>query len=159
MRTKLADYTVIDLNLPPVAGGPGDPDSLGYVYVIGFAEAGVVKIGSAKWPTIRMGELQCGNPFELQLKAVVSIYDVNPSLIEFAAHRLAKEFHIRGEWFELTTHQALRFIIKAARDKKAKFGAASEAFAASMARHNAAMNDNTAEVERRALIRRKLGMD
>lgn len=162
-RTKLEDYMRFPLDYPPVAGTSMDPDSLGYVYIIGFEESGVVKIGSARSVSGRISELQCGNPFELQCKAAVSIYEGNPVHIEMAAHRLAAEHRIRGEWFLLEVEDALRIVIKAARNLKARFGAVIEYFEEREALHRAALDDTSAaeaaEEERRRVLRVKLGME
>lgn len=158
-RSHFEDYK--QFPIPPLAGGPGDPTSLGYVYVIGFEEAGVVKIGSALAPTMRLTELQCGNPFVLHLRAAVSIYVGSPVLVEQAAHRLADDFRIRAEWFELETDEALAVVIKAARNLKAKFGAYVHAHEQSLieGRVKNAIQEDAQEAERRRILRQKLGID
>lgn len=153
MNSKFDDYKRFPLGLP-MAGSINDPHSLGYVYIVGFSEPGIVKIGSTKHMPLRLNELQCGNPFVLDLKAAVSIYDGNPILVEFAAHKLANDYQIRGEWFELEIDDALKIVLKAARNVKAKFGAqalaADDAMVCKAADH---------EAERRRILRQKLGMD
>jgi hypothetical protein len=153
MNSKFADYMEFPMGLP-VAGSAADPDSLGYVYIVGFSERGIVKIGSAVNMMVRLRDLQCGNPFALKLRALVSIYEGSPAIIEFAAHRLAREHHIRGEWFRLDHEEALRIVIKAARDKKAKFGAYAKAF-----EKNNGPQGAEADEERRRKLRIKLGME
>lgn len=153
MKSKFDDYKRFPVGLP-IAGSVCDPDSLGYVYVIGFDEPGIVKIGSTKNIVCRLNELQCGNPFELKALAAVSIYEGDPLLVEFAAHKIAQPANIRGEWFELETDDAIKVVIKAARNLKAKFGA--PAIAADLA---LAPRHVDHEEERRKILRRKLGMD
>ena len=140
---------------PPIAGCSGDPNSSGYVYVIGFDEAEIVKIGSAISIGMRLTQLQGGCPFELKLLAAVSIYEAQPLLVEFAAHSIAREMgaHIRGEWFELSVNDALRCIIDAAKRKRVSYGPY-------IAAHKAAANAGKAEreIERLDKLRVKLGM-
>jgi len=143
------------------AGSHGDPHSLGYVYIIGFDEPGIVKIGSALSPFTRLLELQCGNPFELKVLAAVSVYSSAPVLIEQAAHKLAADSWIRGEWFELDEDEAIAVVLQAARQKRAKVGSA---FAAHQrveeeARKRIEELETVGEDERRRILRIKLGMD
>jgi hypothetical protein len=155
-NSRFEDYKRFPLGLP-IAGSICDPKSRGYIYVIGFAEPGIVKIGSAKAPNQRLADLQCGNPFELKVKALVSVYSGNPVNVEFAAHRIASDHHIRGEWFELSEDEALRAVLKAARDKKVRHGA----YAAAYENDQLAWEENRVmrlEAERKALCR-KLGID
>lgn len=156
-NSKIADYKDFPIG-PPTAGTVLDPDSLGYIYIIGFEEPGVVKIGSAVSVGTRMAELQCGNPFELRLHAAVSIYEGSPVHIEFAAHRLAGEHRIRGEWFALDGDEALALVIKAARNAKARFGAQSVAMREAEDARLAALADG-GEDERRRLMRTRMGID
>lgn len=158
MRAGLEDYFRFPIGLP-IAGSVVDPHSLGYVYIIGFEEPGIVKIGSAISIGLRLMELQCGNPFELHVRAVVSIYEGSPVLVERAAHRLAADHHIRGEWFSLTAEDALAVVIKAARNKKAKFGSYAGAYEKSMQRPDWEGIEAQSEAERRRILRRKLGME
>lgn len=132
MRKKCLDVFKQFPHGPPIAGGGGDAESLGYVYVIGFDEAEIVKIGSARSVGSRLSSLQGGSPFELKLLAAVSVYSDEPHHVEFAAHKLACEFRIRGEWFELGVDDALRAILKAARNKKIRVGSYIEAYEATM---------------------------
>lgn len=140
----------------PMAGSMSDPHSLGYIYIIGFDEPGVVKIGSAQSPLTRLSELQCGNPFELQLRYVVSVYEGSPILIEFATHRLASEYKIRGEWFDLSAEEALAVVIKSARNAKAKFGAFIDAHNREIDLHD--MERKDAEARRQSALRLRLGI-
>ncbi len=154
----LSEYKKFPLG-PPIAGSTADPDSKGYIYIIGFAEAGIVKIGSAISIGCRMVQMQSGNPFELKLLAAVSVYDLDPVYVEFAAHKMAKRMgaHIRGEWFELGEDDALRCVIEAAKSKRTRYGPASQAMQRVT---DKVSNDNaTYEIERRAAMRKRLGMD
>lgn len=154
-RSKLEDYSRFPMG-PPLAGAITDPNCLGYVYIIGFEEPGIIKIGSATCPGIRLKELQCGNPFELRLLAAVGIYEGDPTSVEFAAHRLAASQNIRGEWFALDEREALKIIIKAARNLKAKFGAHAVACEAMMESHQSFIDGD--DNERRSKMMRRLGI-
>ena len=104
MNSKFDDYKRFPLGLP-MAGSINDPHSLGYVYIVGFSEPGIVKIGSTKHMPLRLNELQCGNPFVLDLKAAVSIYDGNPILVEFAgtSWRMTTKYGANGSnWKSMT---------------------------------------------------------
>lgn len=158
-RARLSDYKNIS-DVPMFARSTFDPDSIGYLYVIGLDGTDIVKIGSATAPTVRLKELQCANPFPLYLRAAVSVYDGNLAKLEFAAHRLAKDYWVRGEWFNTGVDNALAFIIKAARNSKVRIGPASFAYeAVSAAMDEQADSWPEQEEERRAKMRLKLGME
>lgn len=82
--------------------GPFDTCS---VYVIG-PDAGAQKIGIARSPVHRLATMQVGSAEDLRLHYVrvmdrVSAYDVEKS-----AHRLLRDKHRRGEWFDVTPQEA-----------------------------------------------------
>lgn len=154
-KTVISDYMQFPIG-PPIAGAACDPLSLGYIYVIGFSEPGIVKIGSSKSVASRIAELQCGNPFELFLKAAVSVYEGQLDLLEFAAHRLASPARIRGEWFELEPEEAVPIILKAARNKKYKVGSFLEAFNANT---TSSVDHAAIDAERRRLMRIRMGIE
>lgn len=160
VRSKFEDYFKFPVAVP-MAGSSIDPESLGYVYVIGFSEPGIVKIGSAVSPGCRLTMLQCGNPFELKLLALVSIYEGNPMLVEYAAHRLAKEYRIRGEWFELSAERAVKVVLRAARNLKAKHAAYATVLEQTMADRRVLIDAEYKgeDSERRRKLRVKLGME
>lgn len=140
----------------PTAGGCADPHSLGYVYIIGFDEPNLVKIGSATCVGSRLAGLQSGNPYRLRLHYAVSIYEGNRIAIERGAHAIAKDCCVLNEWFRLAPADALEIVIKAARNKKAKFGAYALAYEATRL---PPIDKEAEEVERRRRLRIKLGMD
>ncbi len=162
MSEPLDEYKRFPIGLP-MTGGLSDTGALGFVYVIGFNEPGIVKIGSAVSVALRLEQLQCGNPFELKVHGVVSIYDIQPVLVEFAAHKRAKQMgtHIRGEWFQLDGDDALRCVIAAARSKRAHYGPWYKAIEEQWAAQKIAQENelHEAEIARRTALRRKLGMD
>lgn len=153
----LSDYKQFPVGLP-IAGSCVDPDSKGYVYVIGFNEPGIVKIGSATSIGCRLTSLQSGNPFELIVRAAVSVYDIEPISVEMKAHKLAAKVgrKIRGEWFDIDEDDALRCIIEAAKSKRTRYGPVKAAVEA----QNQLVADAKSEHEeqRRAELRRKLGV-
>jgi hypothetical protein len=58
---------------------------------------GLYKIGIAKSPSRRLGELQVGCPFELNL---INTFD-GDSETESYIHKVLSVYRIRGEWFDL----------------------------------------------------------
>lgn len=96
----------------------GDVDSWpsapeGYVYVIRGKRGGPVKIGFALNPNFRAYELQCGNPDEIAVIAAIGIAGVAALLVERQSHRLAMFAHVRGEWFDLDTLEAVACVLTA----------------------------------------------
>jgi hypothetical protein len=90
-----------------------EQDFPSFVYVIQSGEDGPVKIGSAARPSKRIVNLQTSCWQDLFLRAVVpAIGNVD---IEQAAHVLAREHAIRGEWFDLTPAEATWFVLEAMR--------------------------------------------
>jgi hypothetical protein len=155
---SFADYKEFGGLLPSVLSH-ADKGSEGYVYVIGFEEPGIIKIGAATCLSMRLSALQVGCPFELKLRAAISVYDASPFVVEFAAHKIAKEngSHIRGEWFNLEVDEALQIILDAARSKRVRYGSWHGARMAEEESHKARLAD--ADEERRRILRVKLGMD
>jgi Meiotically up-regulated gene 113 len=82
-----------------------------FVYVIQAGEDGPVKIGSAREPSWRLNQLQCGSWQELHLRAVVPCQC--SMAMELDAHALANSRRIRGEWFDLTPEEAVEYIVTA----------------------------------------------
>jgi hypothetical protein len=66
-----------------------------FVYFIQDGDDGPVKIGQAFHPQARLGDLQCGNPRPLNLRAVVLAAEDTEALL----HRSWMHALIRGEWF------------------------------------------------------------
>jgi hypothetical protein len=98
---------------------PGErfnPRCGGYVYVVQWGDAGPVKIGQAIDPRLRLAELQCANWNELRLVAVVPfVKEGMAQIIEPAAHALAGEYRLRGEWFDLEPIEAISAVLAAAK--------------------------------------------
>lgn len=153
---RLDDYKDFPVGMP-IAGSIVDPDSRGYVYVIGFDEPGVVKVGSARCVTLRIDQMQTGNPFNLRLIGAVSIYDEEPILVEKEAHRRLKEFRIRGEWFNVEADDAIRHVIEAAKSKRVRYGSWARAYRKTQVQHIRSIEQN--EIDRIKKLRTKLGID
>jgi hypothetical protein len=66
-----------------------------FVYFIQEPDGGPVKIGEAFDPAGRLRELQCGNPRQLELRAVVLASDQTERRLHIAWAHVC----IRGEWF------------------------------------------------------------
>lgn len=65
------------------------------IYAIQRGLDGPIKIGLAKDPSKRLGDLQVGCPDQLVLLAVGDL----PNAAEKAFHRRLDAHHVRGEWF------------------------------------------------------------
>jgi hypothetical protein len=74
---------------------PIEPHDWPGVYVIRSGE--FVKIGSARNIALRFADIQCCNPNELELLAVLSEDRSHERLF----HRMFEAHHVRGEWFHL----------------------------------------------------------
>jgi T5orf172 domain len=83
----------------------GTADSAGFVYVIGNANAGMYKIGCAVNPESRLQRLQASSPLLLTL--VTKKHFDKMIYAERAVHILLHQFRQHGEWFALTTKQAI----------------------------------------------------
>lgn len=66
-----------------------------FVYFVQAREGGPVKIGLAVDPLARLGELQCGNPAELEIAEVI----LGSKDTEESQHHHWREARLRGEWF------------------------------------------------------------
>lgn len=68
-----------------------------FVYIILSEEIHAIKVGLAKDPLRRMGNLQVGCPYTLRLLA----YGPGDRKMEKDLHHRLRYSHMRGEWFEL----------------------------------------------------------
>lgn len=82
-----------------------------FVYVIQSGEDGPVKIGSAGRPSKRLANMQTGCWQDLFLRAAVPT--PRSTAVELAAHVLARDYSIRGEWFDLAPYEAVSFVLEA----------------------------------------------
>lgn len=89
-----------------------------YVYVISTVKDGQhvapIKIGQTKSVRSRLRSLQTGSPFELEVTFAFPIqgYDFADAL-EGICHRVAKEYRLKGEWFDLHPHKGLQLVCAA----------------------------------------------
>lgn len=83
---------------------------IGYVYFIRQKNEDLFKIGMTRSdPYARMKSIQTGIPHELELFNVIPTD--NPSKLEKELHDIFKDYHLRGEWFNLTPHQVEKYIV------------------------------------------------
>lgn len=82
-----------------------------FVYVIQSGDDGPIKIGSANRPSRRIGNLQTSSWQDLYLRAAIPAH-ANVG-VEKAAHVLARDHAIRGEWFDLSPYEAVCFVLEA----------------------------------------------
>jgi len=71
-------------------------EPLSHLYVIGEGSSGIVKIGRSCRPSVRLGEIQMGNPRRMQLLLVVP----EAGQHEDAVHRKFSSRRLGGEWFD-----------------------------------------------------------
>jgi hypothetical protein len=71
-----------------------------YVYILKCNE--YYKIGIAVFPERRIGELQVGNPYELEIVATYKFPKHRVSYMEKRLHRAFEHWNVRGEWFLLS---------------------------------------------------------
>ena len=75
-----------------------------YVYFISTKRKNVVKIGVATNPDKRLKTFQTANHEELIILRRIRLKNRTEAFkVERALHQKFKRYHIRGEWFKLTT--------------------------------------------------------
>ncbi len=79
------------------------------VYFIQAGQGGPIKIGSARYPELRIGALQVANHEELTLLGKIRYDDGHDRHSEWAIHEYFSEHRLRGEWFR-PDWSILRFI-------------------------------------------------
>jgi hypothetical protein len=67
-----------------------------YVYFVQQGRDGPIKIGIADDPDLRLGQLQCGNPRLLYIRAT----EPGGVRLERALHKQFAHARMQGEWFE-----------------------------------------------------------
>lgn len=78
-----------------------------FVYVIGSVK-GPQKIGVAANPDGRLTQLRTGHPFPLAVHAHFEFpTEAEARTVERTAHKALKEKRLSGEWFEITTSEAV----------------------------------------------------
>ncbi len=83
-------------------------------YIIGAVELPYVKIGRSKRVLKRINDLQVGNPLKLQFLGGVWCNEPASIAIEYETHQVLMEFefHLRGEWFDVSPQDALSVMLK-----------------------------------------------
>jgi hypothetical protein len=84
---------------------------MSFVYVIGAAQRGPLKIGVAADPEARVVELQTGYPRPLRIHH--SVKTGSARLAERYAHRLLHEKRLAGEWFQVALPDAVAAVSRA----------------------------------------------
>jgi hypothetical protein len=86
------------------------------VYVI-KSEPGPVKIGIATKPKARFSEIQVASSVPLSLEYVGQCSEiVAAKQIEAKAHEILRSHHCRGEWFSVSTDEAIKAVMQAAEE-------------------------------------------
>jgi DNA-binding XRE family transcriptional regulator len=86
--------------------------SVSHIYVIAAGDK-TVKVGIARDPEKRCGFLQVGHHTPLEIAFTKSCEEKEARLVEQFTHRLLKEKHLRGEWFNVTVEEAKAVITEA----------------------------------------------
>lgn len=77
---------------------------MSFVYLVVEGVSGPCKIGLAESVSSRCSTLQTGNPRQLEVHDYVP--HSNAALLEQALHHHFRDFHVRGEWFDITPDHA-----------------------------------------------------
>lgn len=80
-----------------------------YVYIIRDPRDDYIKIGVATNPQERLAALQTGNYSELVLEYTSPICS-NAFDIESKVHEKFEDFHVKGEWFDVSIDDAIHFL-------------------------------------------------
>jgi len=78
------------------------------IYFIGQDWDHPVKIGIAKNPKSRLGQLQTGNPSRLKILDTYEPKGVDDCDVEKRMHKAIKEYRLTGEWFDGPAAMAIR---------------------------------------------------
>lgn len=166
LELRQPELSIVDRLLASDCRSPNVRDAVssdygasGFVYVICPDTESVCKIGMSTFVGGRLSGLQTGSWDELRLAAVVGVISGSMSVLERATHAILTDGgkHRRGEWFNVDEVEAVETIILAARSLDYVVDSLQGAF-------NRKLADNKARVaglesDRRATMRRKLGME
>lgn len=86
--------------------GSDDDERLGLVYAIAWQEAGPVKIGRGSCANKRLGGLQTGNPYRLQIFGHWRVGCLAEE-VESLAHDRLHPHRMAGEWFNVDVATAV----------------------------------------------------
>ena len=90
---------------------PQDNRNRQFVYIIENVDNGAIKIGVGNNPEKRLNQLQTGSVSELAL-VYTSYICSNAFEIENKVHKYFKDFHIRGEWYNVSKDNVINFLEK-----------------------------------------------
>ena len=79
-----------------------------YVYIVEAEGLDRVKIGTSVRPQIRLINMQVGSPVKLHLIAVRGFIAADE--IEALLHHRLKDYHLHGEWFDLSVDRAIKIL-------------------------------------------------
>ncbi|WP_454760559.1 YlcI/YnfO family protein [Caulobacter segnis] len=79
------------------------------IYVIG-GDDGPLKVGLARSPAARLGRLQTGHPQKLRLHHVQEVAADLAPFVEAKAHEALEKLRSHGEWFNVSTTEAVSAI-------------------------------------------------
>jgi hypothetical protein len=89
-----------DSRRPEIFTNHSEPETPGYVYVVGNRKHGLYKIGmTTREPDQRIAEFAPKLPFEVKLLMVIE--SETPMEMEAKLHTVFSHKRVRGEWFEL----------------------------------------------------------
>lgn len=80
-----------------------------YIYAIGN-KSNLQKIGFAKNPSLRLKQLQTGNPEQLILHHYIEVPESRVRLLEKHLHKELNYKKVKGEWFKLTPEECISFL-------------------------------------------------
>lgn len=80
-----------------------------FIYIFGNNAEGYYKIGISENPNKRLGGVQVGCPFPLE---IIKTFETNQAKeLESKVHKRLKEFNSSGEWFKLPKLELIKIII------------------------------------------------
>lgn len=90
-----------------------------FVYVVGTADGVATKIGSTADIAPRLQQLQNGNHVRLTLHRLFRVGSSREAvMLERASHKRIASHHASGEWFLVTSDEAIATVEAAAKDQK-----------------------------------------
>jgi len=90
-----------------------------YVYLISCGDNNVrpTKVGVSDDPYKRIKELQTGNPRQLKIEFIIECSDREHAFhLEKTIHEVLFKRHLRGEWFSMSGHKALKVLTRLSND-------------------------------------------
>ena len=88
---------------------PQDNRMRQFVYIIENVDNGAIKIGVGNDPNKRLKQLQTGSVSELELVYQSNVCS-NAFDIEAECHHHFEEYHIRGEWYDVSKNEVINYL-------------------------------------------------